>query len=90
MFRSRQREITISRVNERTVHCLRLCAELRRLLQIAQHQQPESQTQARIIEEAVWQHYDTLRHRLTRLARQPGNIATPMIRDRLARLRMDM
>ena len=90
MYRSRVREITLSRVSERTVHCIRLCAELRKLLQVIEYEKPTRHTQAQVVEDAIWQHYDTLRHRLTRLARHPDKaVFEPLIRDTLARLRLD-
>lgn len=90
MYRSRTRAITLSRVSERTVHCIRLCAEMRRLLQVIEHKQPTRQTQAQIVEDAVWQHYDTLRHKLTRLARVTDrSMMEPLIRERLGRVRLD-
>ncbi len=90
MYRSRVREITLSRDSPRTVHCIRLCAEMRKLLQVIEHEQPTRQTQSQIVEDAVWQHYDTLRHRLTRIARDTDKaMMEPMIRERLGRLRLD-
>ena len=90
MYRSRVRAITLSRVSERTVHCIRLCAEMRKLLQVTAYEQPTRHTQSQIVEEAIWQHYDTLRHRLTRVARDTDRaMMEPMIRERLGRLRLD-
>ncbi len=90
MYRTRARQITLSRVSERTVHCIRLCAELRKLLQVIEHEQPTRQTQALIVEDAIMRHYDTLRHRLTRIARDTDKARMePRIRERLGRLRLD-